>query len=84
MPPSYPLGDVTSLLSVKVRPRLNKGLNHCLSVTYLLRWGGLHTAAEGLYDILLKPALAHTLQTARALPPLLHLLVRRRLQRFVG
>ena len=24
-----PLGDVTSLLSVKVRPRLNKGLNHC-------------------------------------------------------
>ena len=26
MPPSYPLGDVTSLLSVKVRPRLNKGL----------------------------------------------------------
>ena len=46
-------------------------------------WGGLHTSAEGLYDLLLKPALAHTLQTARALPPLLHLLVRRRLQRFV-
>ena len=32
MPPSYPLDDVTSLLSVKVRPRLNKGLNHCLSI----------------------------------------------------
>ena len=31
MPPSHKLGDVTSLLSVKVRPRLNKGLNHCLS-----------------------------------------------------
>ena len=29
MPPSHKLGDVTSLLSVKVRPRLNKGLNHC-------------------------------------------------------
>ena len=32
MPPTYPLGDVTSLLSVKVRPRLNKGLNHCLCI----------------------------------------------------
>ena len=31
MPPSHKLGDVTSLLSVKVRPRLNKGLTHCLS-----------------------------------------------------
>ena len=29
MPPSHKLGDVTSLSSVKVRPRLNKGLNHC-------------------------------------------------------
>ena len=29
MPSSHQLGDVTSLLSVKVRPRLNKGLNHC-------------------------------------------------------
>ena len=29
MPPSYPLGDVTGLLNVKVRPRLNKDLNHC-------------------------------------------------------
>ena len=31
MPPSYPLGDVTGLLNVMVRPRLNKDLNHCLS-----------------------------------------------------
>ena len=31
MPPSHKLGDVTNLLNVKVRPRLNKGLNHCLS-----------------------------------------------------
>ena len=28
-PHSYPLGDVTGLLNVKVRPRLNKDLNHC-------------------------------------------------------
>ena len=29
MPPSHKLGVVTSLLNVKVRPRLNKGLNRC-------------------------------------------------------
>ena len=29
MPPSHKLGDSSSLLSVKVRPRLRKGLNHC-------------------------------------------------------
>ena len=48
MPPSYPLGDVTSLLSVKVRPRLNKGLNHCLFFQVRDRW---RSAAEAMQAI---------------------------------
>ena len=38
-------GDVTSLLNVKVRPRLNKGLNHCLS-TNTTRQGLWHNTSR--------------------------------------
>ena len=53
MPPSHKLGDVTSLLSVKVRPRLNKGLNHChclsdnLGTDYLETAGHVYTGSPG-------------------------------------